>query len=154
MCLVLVAVRTDQIGMMDHLWLSIQKLGAAIKAVRARLQSVEEDIGDTSDLFEDLAVGGLCEGVVRALTLSSANAAAPPELQEITDKITALAALIEEVNEDHQKASQVLFARLNSRIPVAPIAAATGLWGAGQLNLLMAIINDTGDQVGTLGQLL
>jgi hypothetical protein len=85
MCLVLVAVRTDQVGMMDHLWLSIQKLGATIKVVRARLQSVEEDIGDTSDLFEDLAMGDLCEGVVRALTLSSANAAAPPELQEITD---------------------------------------------------------------------
>ena len=154
MCLVLVSVRTDQVGMMDHLWSSIQKLRVAIEADHARRQILEEVTGDTSYLFEDLGMGDLSEGVVRAPTLSSPTAAAAPELQEITDKITALAALIEEVDEDHQKAGRVLFLKLHSRVTAAPIAAATGLEGLGQLNLSMVIINNAMDQMGTLGQLL
>ena len=132
----------------------IAKLGSAIEAVHARLRSVEEDFGDTSDLINDHDVGDLSEGVVRALSLLSPAAAATPELKEITKKTSDLAEMIAAVDEDHQNAGQFLLSKLNSCIPVAPGVAATGPGRSGQLNLLMAIINNAGDQVGILGRLL
>ena len=62
--------------------------------------------------------------------------------------------MIAAVDEDHQKTGKFMLSKLNSRIPVAPGAAAMGPGGSGQFNLSMAIINNVGDQVGTLGQLL
>ena len=149
------SVSADQVGMMDHLWASIVKLGSTIEAVHARLCSVEEDIGDTcSDLINNHDIGDLSEGVVRALSLLSPTAAATPELEEITKKISDLAEMITAVDEDHQKAGRFLLSKLNSHIPVAPCVAAAGPGGSGQFNLSMAIINNVGDQVGILGQLL
>jgi len=86
MHLVLVSVRADQVALMDHLLALIVKLGSTIKAVHARLRSVKEDIGDTSDLIGDHNIGDLSEGVVRALLHLSPTAAATPELEEITKK--------------------------------------------------------------------
>ncbi len=115
---------------------------------------MEEDIGDTSDLFDDHNVGDLSEGVVRVLVHLSPTVSSIPKLEEITAKITDLAEMITAVDKDHQKAGQYLLSKLTSHPPVAPIAAAMGPGGAGQLNLLMLIVNDARDQDGTLGQLL
>jgi hypothetical protein len=154
MRLVLVSMWADQIGMMDHLWVSIVKLGSTIEAVHFRLWRVEEDISDTSDLLDNHNIGNLSEGVARALVHLSPGVPSIPELEEITTKITDLVEMITAVDEDHQKAGRYLLSKLTSHPPVAPVVAAMGPRGAGQLNLLMKIVNDAGDQVRTLGQLL
>ncbi len=154
MHLVLMSMLENQIGKIDHLWASIIKLGSAIKAVHSRLRSMEEDIGDTLDLLNNHNVGDLSEGVVRALVHLSPILSSILELEEITAKIIDLAEMITAVDKDHQKAGQYLLSKLTSHPPVAPVMAAMGPGGAGQLNLLMLIVNDAVDQVRTLGQLL
>jgi hypothetical protein len=155
MQLVLVAVRVDQVGMMDHLWSSIVMLGRAIEGLHAQICGMEQDVGDASELLNDHNLSDLSKGVLRALgQLPPAASSAPGLMQDVEDKIEALLDLINAVDEDHQKVGCYLLTKLNA----PPPNLGTGLRGvaglAGELNLGMTIVNDAGDHVGTLGQLL
>jgi hypothetical protein len=155
MRLVLISVRADQVGVMDHLWSSIVKLGSAIEGLHARVWGIEQVIGDASDLLDEHNLSDLSKGVLRALGQLSPSAISNPGLQDINDKISDLIDLINVVDEDHQKAGHYLLAKLSST-PSTPVLAsrAPGVGSLGALNLGMAIVDDARVQVGTLGQLL
>jgi hypothetical protein len=155
MRLVLVSVRADQVGVMDHLWSSIVKLGSAIEGLHARVWGIEQDIGDALDLLDEHNLSDLSKGVLQALGQLSHSAISNPGLQDINDKFADLIDLINVVDEDHQKAGRYLLTKLRSTPPTPVLASrAPGVGSLGALNLGMAIVDYEGAQVSTLGQLL
>jgi hypothetical protein len=155
MRLVLVSVRADQVGVMDHLRSSIVKMGSAIEGLHARVWGIEQDIGEALDLLDEHNLLDLSEGVLRALGQLPPSAISNPGLQDIKDKIADLIDLINVVDEDHQKTGRYLLTKLSSTPPTPVLASrAPGVGSLGALNLGMMIVDDAGAQVGTLGQLL
>jgi hypothetical protein len=145
MCLVLVSVRADQVGVTDHLWSSIVKLGSATEGLHARVWGIEQDIGDALDLLDEHNLRNLSKGVLQALGQLSPSTISNPGLQDINNKIADLIDLINVVNEDHQKTGRYLLTKLSSTPPTPVLASrAPGVGSLGALNLGMAIVDDAG----------
>ena len=149
------SVRTDQVGSMEHLWLSITRLGSALDAVLSRVQGVENEIGDTSDLMDNFNLTDLSEGLTRALNQASTGESTQlVEFQErivdLQEKVGDLEKLISAVDDNHQKAGRFLLEKLRGFTPVRGGMA----HGATALSLTTPIINDEGVEIGTLALIL
>ena len=105
------AVRTDQLGSMEHLWLSITRLGSALDAVLSRVRGMENEVGGTSDLMDDFNLTDLNEGLTMALNQASTGGSTQlVEFQEsivdLQEKVGDLESLISALDDDHQKAGR------------------------------------------------
>ena len=89
------SVRTDQVGSMEHLWLSITRLGSALDAVLSRVQGVKNEIGDTSDLMDNFNLMDLSEGLTRALNQASTGEST--QLVEFQERIVDLQEKVEDL---------------------------------------------------------
>ncbi len=147
--LLVVLVKTDQVGMLNHLWASILRLGQAYDALHARTRGVEQDLGDSLDVLDEFNLSDLSKGVMRALTQAIPQAGSNPQFSDLEDKVRELATLIVTVDEDHQKAGHYLLGKLCGNPPLPQIHL-----GGGMLSLGTPIVDDTGIQVRNLGQLL
>ena len=139
------AVRTDQLGSMEHLWLSITRLGSALDAVLSRVQGVENKVGDTSDLMDDFNLTDLSEGLTMALDQASTGGSAQlVEFQErivdLQEKVGDLESLISALDDDHQKAGRFLLGKLRGLKPAQGGTAHR----ATTLSLATPIVNDKG----------
>ena len=150
------SVRTDQVGSMEHLWLSITRLGSALDAVLSRVQGVENEISDTSDLMDNFNLTDLSEGLTRALNqqASTGESTQLVEFQErivdLQEKVGDLEKLISAVDDDHQKAGRFLLGKLRG---VTPVQGGTAQ-GATAFSLATPIVNDEGVEIGTLALIL
>ena len=111
------SVCTDQVGSMEHLWLSITHLGSALDAVLSRVRGVENEVGDKSDLMDDFNLTDLSKGFTMAL--NQANTGGGTQLVEfqerivdLQEKVGDLEKLILAVDDDHQKAGRFLLRKL------------------------------------------
>ena len=141
-------IREDQVGIMNHLWGSLQRLSSAARSVQGRMQGLEDGVGDTEAVLEEHNLGDLSEGLMMALGRSDAS-----EILLIQDRMAALTELIRAVDEDHKQAARFLLGKVNSLLP--PTAQGIGASTLGtSLPLEMMIVNAQGDSVGTLEQIL
>jgi hypothetical protein len=61
-------IREDQVGIMDHLWVSILRLSSAARSVKkARIQGIEDVVGDAKAVLDEHTLGDLSEGLLMAL---------------------------------------------------------------------------------------
>ncbi len=147
--LLVVLVKIDQGGILNHLWTSIVHLGQAYDVLNARTRGVEQDLGDLSDVLDEFNLLDLSKGVMRALTQAIPQAGSNPQFSDLEDKVRELAALIATVDEDHQKAGGYLLGKLCGN-PLPPQIHS----GRGMLSLGTPIVDNTGIKVRNLGQLL
>ncbi len=61
-------IREDQVGIMDHLWMSILRLSSAARSVKkARIQGIEDVVGNAKAVLDEHTLGDLSEGLLMAL---------------------------------------------------------------------------------------
>jgi hypothetical protein len=65
--LLVVTVKANQIGMMEHFWDSILCLGSAIEAMHTRIQGLEQDVGDASEVLDKHNLVDLSEGIMKGV---------------------------------------------------------------------------------------
>ena len=114
------SARTDQVGSMEYLWLSITRLGSALDAVFSRVRGVENNVGDTSDLMDDYNLTDLSEGLTRALNQASTGGSTQlvkfqESIVDLHEKVGDLEQLISAVDDDNQKAGWFLLGAVHSR---------------------------------------
>jgi hypothetical protein len=105
-------IREDQVGIMDHLWGSMMRLSSAARSVKARMQGMEDMVGDAEAVLDKQNLGDLSEGLMMALGRFDASV-----ILNIQDKIVALTNLIKAVDEDHKQAARFLLGKVNSLLP-------------------------------------
>jgi hypothetical protein len=114
-------IREDQVGIMDHLWVSILRLSSSARSVKARMQSIEDVVGDAEAVLDKYTLGDLSEGLLMALGRLDAT-----EIPDIQNKVVTLADLIKVVNEDHKRAARFLLGKVNSLVPPTTHGSRTG----------------------------
>jgi hypothetical protein len=67
MQLILVAICLDQVGMLDHLWSSIVRLGSAAEVMHARVCGVEQYTGGALELLKEHNLVDLSKGILQVL---------------------------------------------------------------------------------------
>ncbi len=114
-------LKIDQLGAMEHLWSSITDLGSFADLIRSRINAVEHEIGDSTDVLDAHNLADLSEGVMQSLLQVSASTGVQTDLDSLKVRVVKLDDLIRAVDEDHQRASRALLNKIRS-IPsqVAP----------------------------------
>ncbi len=114
-----------------------------------------EEVGDTTEVLDEYNLVDLSEGVMRALSQIPPAPFTQAELDNLHAKINKLSDVIRAVDEDHQQASKLLMAKIKAlpRHTEPPGGGSSG-HGMGALTLGMSILDDYGEVVGTLGQLM
>ena len=140
-------IREDQAGIMDHLWGSMMRLSSAARSVKARMQGMEDVVGDAEAVLDEQNLGDLSEGLMMALGHFDASV-----ILNIQDKVVALANLIKAVDEDHKQAAHFLLGKVSSLRPPTTHGSRTSAIGT-LLPLMMMLIDDQGDAMGMLEQL-
>jgi hypothetical protein len=147
-------LHVDQVGMRDHLWKSIKLLGCAIDQGDAQMHDLDLDVSDVLDVLKEHNIVDLSEGASRALGELDTTKIAGLPLKTLGLHVDGLLELINAVDEDHQKAGKFLLGKLKS-MPMSSQQAAQGVIAPqGNLVMSMMILDDSGAQAGTLGQLL
>jgi hypothetical protein len=148
-------LQMDQVGIMGHLWNSITRLRSSVDSLRARVRGVEQEVGDMAEVLDEYNLVNLSEGVMRAMGQIAPSTFMPADFDELQAKVGKLLDLIRAVDEDHQQASKLLTRKFHS-IPVqsSPSGGGPGILGGALLSMGMDIINNAGEVIGTLGQLL
>ena len=99
-------IREDQAGIMDHLWGSMMRLSNAACSAKARMQGMEDVVGDAEAVLDKHALGDLSKGLMMSLGRFDAL-----EIPNIQDKVVALTDLIKAVDEDHKQAACFLLGK-------------------------------------------
>ena len=102
-------IREDQVGIMDHLWVSILRLSSAAYLVKARMQGIEGVVCNAEVVLDKQILGDLSEGLLMALGQLDAM-----EIPDIQDKVGRLAGLIKAVGENHKRVVHFLLGKVNS----------------------------------------
>jgi hypothetical protein len=144
-------IREDQLGIMDHLWTSILRLGSAAHLVKARMQGIEDVAGNAEAVLDKHTLGDLSKGFLMAL--EQLDATATPDIQDLKDKVGGLTDLIKAVDEDHKRVACFLLGKVNRLGPPQIQGSRTEAVGA-SLPLTMEIVDDMGEEIGTFKQLL
>jgi hypothetical protein len=104
------ALRLDALGLIDHLWKSIARLGKALELSNKSVRDVQDELGGVSGLQVEHNVYDVAEGVTLALTSRLwAN-----ELLALGNRVSDVGKLLSEVNEDHQATGRLLLRMLTS----------------------------------------
>jgi hypothetical protein len=106
------------------------------------------DLGDVTKLQGKHNVYDVIKGITLALT-------SKPWEEELvlSNRVTAMANILSEVNKDHQAARRLLLRKLNGMC--SPLGGPTSSPGAmAPLSMSMAIVDDHGNHCGMLGDLL
>ncbi len=148
-------IRIDQVGVMDHLWLSITKLRSFIDLLHTKIDGLEQEVGDTAKVLDEHNLVDLSEGVIWALSQISPASFVQANFDDLQAKVSKLSDLIFVVDEDHQQVSKFLM----TKIPTLPRHSGPRRGPSGQgigaaLTMGMNIVDDSGAVVGTLGQLM
>ncbi len=104
-------IKEDQVGIMDHLWVFIQRLGNAANSVKARMQGIEDVIGNTEAVLDKHTLEDLSKGLLVAL--GRLDATANLDIKDLKDKVGNLTDLIKAVDEDHKRAARFLLRKVN-----------------------------------------
>jgi hypothetical protein len=153
--LLVMSVKSNQVGIMNHLWGSITCLGSALDALHGRVCGVEQDMGDLAEVLDKYNLVDSSEGLMRALGQVAPMASSNPQFKNLQEKIIDLTRLIALVDKDHQKAGQYLLGKLQETTPLQSQAGeGAGVPSGNTLLLAMPIVDNAGPTVGTLGQLL
>jgi hypothetical protein len=147
-------LHVDQVGMIDHLWKSIKLLGRAINQGDAQTRDLGLDVDDMLYVLEEHNIVDLSEGVSRVLGELDATKKAGLPLETLGQRINGLLKLINAVDEDHQKAGKFLLGKLKGTPKSSQQAAQGVIAPQGNLAMSMMILDDSGAQVGMLGELL
>jgi hypothetical protein len=142
--------RLDALGSMDHLWKSIPRLAEGVELSNKSVRGMREDLGDVTKLQGEHNVYDVIEGITLALTSKPWE----EEFMVLSDRVTAMANMLSEVDEDHQAAGgRLLLRKLNGMH--SPLGGPTSSPGAmAPLSTSMAIVDNHGNHCGTLGDLL
>jgi hypothetical protein len=107
------------------------------------------------EVFDEYNLINLSKGVMRALGKIAPLTSPLLDFEDLQAKVAGLLDLIWVVDEDHQKAGRFLMGKLRY-IPLqaGPRGGDLGTVGGAPLTLAMTIVDDTGAEAGTLGQLL
>ncbi len=60
-------IKEDQVRIMDHLWVSIQRLGNAANSVKVRMQGIEDVVGNAEAVLDKHTLADLSKGLLVAL---------------------------------------------------------------------------------------
>jgi hypothetical protein len=115
--LLVVSVKSNQVGIMDHLWGSITCLGSALDAFHGRVCGVEQDVGDLAEVLDKYNLVELSEGLMRNLGQVAPMASSNPQFDNLQEMIVDLTRLIALVDKDHQKAGRYLLGKLRVITP-------------------------------------
>jgi hypothetical protein len=153
--LLVVSVRSNQVGIMNHLWGSINHLGSALDALHGRVYGVEQDVGNSAEVLDEYNLVDLSEGLMRALGQVAPMASSNPQFENLQEKIVYLTRLNALVDEYHQKAGGYLLGKLwVITPPQSQTGGGVGVPSGNTLLLATPIVDDAGAKVGTFGQLL
>ena len=67
-------IKEDQVGIMDQMWMSIQRLGNAANSVKARMQGIEDVVGNAEAALDKHTLADLSKGLLVALGQLDATA--------------------------------------------------------------------------------
>ena len=129
-------IREDQAGIMDHLWVSMMR-----RLLKARMQGMEDVVGDAKAVLDEQNLGDLSEGFMMALGHFDASV-----ILHIQDKVVAL------VDEDQKQVAHFLLGKVKSHMPPTTHGSRTSAIGT-SLTLRMMLVDGQGDAVGTLEQI-
>ena len=112
MQVVMRTIREDQVGIMDHLWVSFLRLSSAACSVKARMQGIEDVAGNAEAVLDEHTLGDLSKGLLMALGQLDAT-----EIPDIQDKVGKFVDLIKTVDKDHTWAVCFLLGKVNNLGP-------------------------------------